>query len=580
METSAHTHARRRDHNTPLPASFDSDMKEEAVSSASRIPSSDNDEDRFCPSSFVALGRRRRRRRRRRREAQVSRTPAQHRRQYESECVLRPLDARTASSPQTCSLIFGKDSIFQSHHVLRVWINCSKVAMTYQPACHVKLPAPGKPEINQTTVSWAAAKQDSMSLYNFQLEWKQADEPWDGASVHREKKSCKESCRSNLSLDQLSRGTAYEARLRVRASEDDGVASVWSDWSAAARWTSDVGEAAAPPADSLWLVLGVTISGTAFAVFLTLLLFRKDKINWVYVFKKIRGPRLPDPGKSSLQNKWPRPPFSSESLQVFLRPVDVLAVMPVGCVETVSLGDPRYPRDPGAVLEKMMRKITTVGLFPPASSQLRPPPFPVASLTSGNLKLCAPESPYGTVGAIADQDGEMTDARKLFLEVIGGVGDKATPVISDYEKIEKLQGERSKDDDESGGQCGGAGRSPLEGVLIKGSVQVSLDYECIRTRHHHDSPELPGADSGVGGVREEHAGPEVSLEDGEEKASCLPCPPGPAGPCGCAPPLDFHRPTLESLQALLLDATDFTRGAVEPSSGGYMSVCQRDPETG
>lgn len=33
------------------------------------------------------------------------------RRQYESGCVLRPLDARTPSSPQTCSLIFGRDSI-------------------------------------------------------------------------------------------------------------------------------------------------------------------------------------------------------------------------------------------------------------------------------------------------------------------------------------------------------------------------------------------------------------------------------------------------------------------------------------
>lgn len=69
--------------------------------------------------------------------------------------------------------------------------------------------------------------------------------------MHRETKSCEESCRTELSLDQLSRGAAYEARLRVRTSEDNPVASVWSDWSAAVRWTSDVGEAAAPPAGGL-----------------------------------------------------------------------------------------------------------------------------------------------------------------------------------------------------------------------------------------------------------------------------------------------------------------------------------------
>ncbi|XP_077379485.1 uncharacterized protein LOC144020175 isoform X2 [Festucalex cinctus] len=489
------------------------------------------------------------------------------RRVYKSRCLLRPLDVRTPSSPRTCSLIFGKDGIFQSDHELNVSINCSDVKMpAYKPACHVKLPPPGKPEIKQTAVSWAVAKQHFMPLYDFQLEWKLAEEPWNGASVHRETElSHNESSRSELSLDQLTRGAVYEARVRVKPSKDT-LESAWSDWSAAARWTSDVGEAAAPPADSLWLVLGLTVSGAAIAVFLALLVFRTDKTNWVYIFKKIRGPLLPDPGKSFLQN-WANPPFTNESLQFFLQPVDILTVMSVGCMnpqDPRGPGDQWYPGgtgDPKTLLEKMIMRTTMVDFFAARNSQ--PWPAPVTFLTSGNLMPCAPDSPYGHVGTLADQDGEMKDARNLPLEVLGKFSQsEATPVIiSDYEKVEKLQSDRSGEDEASGGRRGGVGQSPFEGTLTEASIQVSLDYECIRT-HHDDGPELPSADSGIGGVSEEHGCPEESLEDGEGKTSCFPCPPDPPV---CGSPLGFHSPNLEDLQALMRDATDFTRGAVKPS---------------
>ncbi|XP_061626364.1 uncharacterized protein LOC133476680 isoform X2 [Phyllopteryx taeniolatus] len=494
--------------------------------------------------------------------------------QYWSECLLRPVDASTPSSLRTCSLAFDRESRFQEHHELRVWINCSDVAMSYKPACHVKLAQPGKPQINQTTISWAGAKQGRESTLNFQLEWKLADEPWNGASVHREEKHCNQLCRSELSVEQLLRGKVYEIRVRVRRSTALSVWSDWSDWSASTRWMSDVGEATAPPADSLWLVLGVTVSGTAFAVFLALLVYRTDKNNWLSAFEKIRGPLLPDPGKSFLQN-WASPPFSSESFQSFLCPVDILSVNSVGCVDPE---EPWYPGGPGylgALLEKMMMmKTARVRLVHPRSSQLWPSAPPVASLTSGNLQPCAADSPYGHVGALMDQDREMKDTPNCFLEVLSRVsqrGSEVTPVISDYEKIEMLQSEHAGE--ESEGKHGGEGKSPFGGSFIEGSVQLSLKHECIiQTLHYDDTPELPSADSGIGSVGEEQGGLEASSDDGEEKGlgfQCRPDPPGRGSPLSC------RRPTLESLRALMLDTADFTRGSVvvEPSGGGYMSLC-------
>ncbi|XP_037109627.1 uncharacterized protein LOC119124075 [Syngnathus acus] len=500
------------------------------------------------------------------------------RRRYKSECVLGPPAARTPSSLRTCSLVFSRDCIFQCNHVVKVHINCSDVEMRYRPACHVKLPPPGKPEINQSSISWAIANQ--RWSYNFQLEWKLAGEPWNGASVRSEP-------RSELRLERLRRGAAYEARLRVRPSDGE-MEGLWSDWSPVVRWTSDVGKDAAPPAVSLPLVLGVTISGTTFAVFLALLLFRADKTNWLYVFKKIRGPLLPDPGKSFLHNKWERPPFSIENLQFFLRPVDILAVRAAGGADPEAPGgpadreDPRDPLYPGgsrdldhpkALLEKMMMmmKTTAVGFPPLMDFQLCPPPIPVASLTLDNLKACAPDDPYGPTGALADQDqdGQM----KLLLEALGGFsrgGDEVTPVISDYEKIEKVQSEHLE---ETGGECQGEGGFPFEGISLIDTIQVSLDYERFRTLGHHDGPELPSSDSGIGGVAEEHGGPEESFEDEEERAPVVHRPPG------CESPLGFRGPILESLQALMLDATDLDYGSVEPSSDGYMSLCPQDHVT-
>ncbi|XP_077462237.1 uncharacterized protein LOC144077974 [Stigmatopora argus] len=411
------------------------------------------------------------------------------------------------------------DGIFSSYHELKVRINCSNLEMSYRPSCHVKLPPPGKPQINWTIVSWEA-KHAWMSRFDFQLEWKLADEPWNGATVHRELKSCNQ---SQLSLDQLIRGAKYEARVRVRSTEPE-VQCLWSDWSTPARWTSDVGVSTQLPGNPLWLVMGVTISGTAFAVFLALLVFRTDKTTWLYTFRKIRGPPIPDPGKSFLQNvglleqekkKWASPPFSTESLKSFMGPVDILLVKSGVCVED---GGPGSPLDCEDLWEKLKTKTTKV------SSQQWPPPLPLSSLTSGNLKQCAPDSPYAPVEVLTDQVGEMNDIRKLLavLDSFSEGNDKATLVISDYEKIEKHQSRPLGEDEESGSQPGGESRSLFGQFLTEGSIQLSLDYECIHTAIcDADGSELLSADSGICSGTEETGGLEESLEEGETEAPIL-----------------------------------------------------------
>ncbi|XP_057700180.1 uncharacterized protein LOC130920761 isoform X2 [Corythoichthys intestinalis] len=442
---------------------------------------------------------------------------------YKSWCLLKPVDVSAPSSLQTCSLIFHKDGIFSSYHELKVWINCSQVVMTYRPVCHVKLPPPGKPHINRTTISWEA-KHAWMSTFQFQLEWKLAHERWNGASVHREIKSHNQ---SELSLIQLLRGAKYEARVRVSAKVDlsnvEWHWSDWSNWSTTALWTSYVGEVAVQPPNtksySLWLVLGLMVSGTAFAAFLALLVFSTGKTTWVYAFKKIRGPLLPDPGKSFLQNKWASPPFSKESLQSFLGPVDILPVKSIDCVELETPGNLFYPE---GLREKTITKTTRDSFFTSRSSQQWQSPPPLASLTLGNLKQCAPDSPYAAVGALAKQDGEMNNIRNLLepLGMFSNGSNEATLVISDYEKIAKLQNQPLGEDEESESKHGGEVRSLFGEIFIEGSIQLSLDYEYIQTvLPLADGTELPSADSGIGSAGEEHRSPEESMEKIEIEAT-------------------------------------------------------------
>eukprot|EP00064_Thunnus_orientalis_P014204 superscaffoldBa00002440_g14245 len=52
-----------------------------------------------------------------------------------------------------------------------------------------------------------------------------------------------------------------------------------------------------------WNGLGVTVIGAAaFTLFLAIVLFKTDRTTWIYMVKRIRGPPVPNPAKSFLQD--------------------------------------------------------------------------------------------------------------------------------------------------------------------------------------------------------------------------------------------------------------------------------------
>nr|XP_057928136.1 uncharacterized protein LOC131128884 [Doryrhamphus excisus] len=510
---------------------------------------------------------------------------------YSSSCLLAPADISTPAL-KTCSLIFKQDGIFQTYHVLRISVNCSSVEISYRPYCHVKLYPPGEPMINLTTVSWVpqAAEHGGISRYTFQLEWKRKDQSWNGVSVRRVGEiTCEWFCHTQLSEDSLKHGVTYEARLRVRPSDFQ---SSWSDWSPTASWTSSIGEASPPPSGSFALVVGITVVGTTFALFLAVLVFRTDKMTWVNTVKKITGPPLPDPGKSFLQNNWVTPHFSSDSLKTFLRPEEILPVQSVDHMDGFAPCNPEL-----ALLEKNRSKYESSGLsfFNPRYSHLW---FSSSarSLTVGNLEPCAADSPYGPTVApvldkrlINDRDDNMENILELLMKLSQDDSCEVIPVISDYAKIETLQVDRvqtadtraqsweevdgKNPEDDAGGSEEESGGKVAEGERVlqecfgptetQGSIQVCLDYEHVHMLHD-DSPELPSQDSGISGMGEEHGGQEETFEDRLMTSPFL----------HLSSPLSIYGAGL-SLQALILESHT---SSVEPSSGAYMSVCRKTPE--
>ncbi|XP_061770243.1 interleukin-2 receptor subunit beta-like [Nerophis ophidion] len=513
------------------------------------------------------------------------------RRYYNASCVLAPVEVSTPGL-KACSLIFKKPGIFQSYHMLGISLDCSSVRMNYTPYCHVKLYPPTEPRVNMTTVSSVpqAAEHHDISRHTFQLQWKSKDQPWNGARVRSEEGQCESCCQTKLREELLTRGTTYEARVRVRPSDFDS--SSWSDWSPTASWTSAIGVAEATPSGFFALVLGITVSGTAFALFLAVLVFRTDRTTWVKTAKKIKGPPLPDPSKSFLQNTWVSPHFSSESLQTFFKLEEILPVKSVGHVDVFSPCRPEL-----SLQEKTRSRYTGLSFFNPRYSQLWPPP--VHSLTAGDLEPCAADSPYGPITTPGDGEGlnkvwdeDMENVLELLLKLSqGSDGSEAMPVVSDYAKIETLQvgcvrtpeevsdeAAEEGSDEETAGKWG-ALQEFCEGSITEGSIQVFLDKERVHTLHD-DSPELPSLDSGISSVGEEQGSQEESLEDIlGEKSSRFRFPPSPqcsssftpSGLYGC-----LGQP-LQSLQALLQSHADST-SSVEPSSGGYMAVCRKTPE--
>uniref|UniRef100_UPI0037E85EDB uncharacterized protein n=1 Tax=Semicossyphus pulcher TaxID=241346 RepID=UPI0037E85EDB len=560
---------------------------------------------------------------------------------------MKPIDV-SRPAQKKCSVIFTtlkekSGEVFQTVSEFFIDLTCDSTKQilnisSYKPSCHIKLDHPPQPEIietNSTTVSWIppGTKRYRIKCFNFQLQWKQDDQSWRDAVEKKKQyveKQCQWNCTTKLHL--LIRGERYEARVRVKAVADD-THSIWSDWSPTVSWESSVGGAKQSSGKE---GSGVVISGVVACVVLLVLLpaviflTAKNTI-WIVLVKRIKGPPLPNPAKSFLKDvnfqNWLSPHFST-----IFKPLDITSVEIASPVDVVALCRPEE-----ALAEKMKSKSSfesnsNSGFSNPSYAHLchaRPPP--AVLLTSGNLDPCAADTPYGPVCSQSkdkDAEQESEEVRGTGMAILqllskGSNNSKLVPVISDYEKVEKLQLERSRLQSLDSGVCSGeevsqesveadsinvTDEGPLEkeerkggdtkevdfqklfggagDIFGKGSIQVCSDYERVQNLQP-DSPELQSLDLGISSGDEEQFSHEESLEDVDkstEFTTLLFPPPSSILQCSFSPvtPLSLNfagpafRPAPRPLTGHILEriALMSTSSSVEPPADGYMPVRQ------
>ncbi|XP_035516745.1 uncharacterized protein LOC118327481 isoform X2 [Morone saxatilis] len=558
------------------------------------------------------------------------------RKEYRGSCKLEPVDV-SRPTLQKCSVIFTTKWRFQTFHNLNITLDCKpgkqRFSFMYKPACHIKLNPGPKPTINFTTVSWfpQVSKPEvfTSSLYKYQLQWKQEDQSWTDPSVQKEEEQCKWDCKAELDPNQLIQDERYEARIRVKVVEESVYWSTWSDWSPTASWVSPIGKP--PPSDfaggPFRIVACMLVVGLCFFI---CLLIRTDKTTWIYIGKRIRGPPIPDPRYSFLQdvNNWLSPHFTSESFSSFLKPVEIISVEVTSTVDAISPSRPDT-----ALLEKMRSESSnesnSSSFSNPSYSHVSPPP-PVSSLTAGNLAPCGTDSPYGPVvnqgeGENAEQGKDELRGKEVEIMQLlskGSNNSEPMPVISDYEKVEKPQVERSRLQSLDSGMCSGEeiSQESLEvdsisvtdchdegpedkeereegnekdfqklfggsrGIFDKGSIQVCSGYEQVQ-KLPADSTELPSLDSCISSGGKEQESQEESLEevDKSTETTSFLFPP-PSSPLACSLPsvsplpLNFFGTDLspQPLPSYILEriALMSSSRCVEPSGDGYMPVRQ------
>ncbi|XP_029368612.1 uncharacterized protein LOC115050034 isoform X2 [Echeneis naucrates] len=478
--------------------------------------------------------------------------------EYNATCVLDQV--------KKCTMDFKKNKRFFENHELSINLICNpakhNLKITFKPTCHVKPWPPGKLNISSANVSWLAEVETRGKLksYIFQLQWKSKELSWSDPSQDPQvkNKTCNEQCTAELNPDSLIQGERYEARVRVLAA-NDYVQSTWSDWSPTASWVSEVGRRKPPLAGGGVLV--IISLGSVFTLFMAVVLLRNKKVTWVY--KKLRGPPIPDPGKSFLKDgqfpNWVSPGFTTQLFQVSLQTEEIVLVEETFTVEAVTLR-----KREAALKEKMRMETSYDSSFsnPSYSPLCTPPPAPFPS--TDNLEPRAADRPDGSVGS---QDGgknaeeDKEEERKKELEILQllskGNNNDSEPVqvISDYEKVEKPQVESFRLQSLDSGVCSGEEVSqesleadsisvvdghdegsevkeePREGgngkvdfqtlfggsgsVFGKGSIQVCSDYEQVQ-RPLLGSPELVSQDSGICSGGEEQASHEETPEDFEK----------------------------------------------------------------
>ncbi|XP_041838241.1 uncharacterized protein LOC121637945 isoform X2 [Melanotaenia boesemani] len=483
---------------------------------------------------------------------------------YNALCTLEPADASNVAI-QKCSLIFRITYVFKSTDVLSLNLNCNHLKdsqiWSYKPWCHIKLNPPAKPNVNSTTVSWSnkVTKHIRIDEYESQLQWKQIDQSWGDPSVQRSiiQKECKLNCEAQLDSDLLVQGKKYEARVRVRVrvlENDSSLHGTWSEWSPTESWVSSVGRPK-PQSETAVNILNMTAIGLALFGLLMIVVFLKtDKTTWIYIGKKITGSPLPNPGKAAILQTWLSPNFTYESLSFFFKPLEV--------IDTVDAVKPRRP-DVKMGTENDNLESTNSSFSNPSYSDLCTPP--VSSFSPGSLEPCTTDSPYGPVcvqgeGKHTQEYGDVV-AEKKILDLIfkGNINSKSALVISDYERVEKLQLERLRLQSIDSGMCNheevsqesmeadsinvsdghdegtqekvkeGQHASKLdfqnlfssiEGISGKQFIQVCSDYEQA-PKLQVESSELPSLESGVGSGGEEHESQEENMEENPTETTHL-----------------------------------------------------------
>ncbi|RVE75871.1 hypothetical protein OJAV_G00003060 [Oryzias javanicus] len=404
----------------------------------------------------------------------------------------------------------------------------------------------------------------------------------------------------------LIQGETYEARVRVRAIERN-IEGIWSDWSPTLTWVSSEGRPKPPPGKSM-AVWNITIAGAVAFVLISIgVILSKEKTVWIYVVKKITGPPVPNPSKSTSIHKWSSLLFTSESFDSCLKEEEIASLQLIPTVDAVQVIRPEEK----LLKEKINYESGSSGFSNPSYSALCPSPLPLLSQTSNDVLLCTPSGP-----AQGQQETRKTEtdnkrieaARKEILELLLKDSNIVTAMrISDYEKVEHLR-QQSVDS----GTCCCEGVSPRDaetdgfalmdglekGALLKKewdegkdgtldfhklfgsserasgkpSIQVCFEYERVSTPHA-DSPELPSLDSGLNSTVESQ---EESMEVNDPSTRFpFPC----SSPSFPQHDLNFCgsglNPVLESLLSpVKLDSFSLvpSKMMIEPSGNDYMPV--------
>uniref|UniRef100_A0AAX7UFM6 Interleukin-2 receptor subunit beta N-terminal domain-containing protein n=1 Tax=Astatotilapia calliptera TaxID=8154 RepID=A0AAX7UFM6_ASTCA len=549
---------------------------------------------------------------------------------YSASCHLKPFDV-SRPALKKCSLIFEIEYTFLSFHELSLNPSCNQMKQSlitsFKPFCHIKVNPPAEPKVNFTSVSWLSQvpEHERISSYKSKVQWKKQDQSWSDPAVHKKVGiQCEQECKAELEPDLLIQGERYKARVRVRSifRHREGA---WSDWSPTASWESPVGKIKPPPGNTF--VVPVTIVGVV--VLLAGLLLSTHKTTRVYIIKKIKGPPIPDPGKSFLREI--QSGFSSEYFHSFLKPVEFITVELTSPVDAAVA----YKPDEKMVLNKGSYDSTSSSFTNPSYSELCSPP-PISSLTAGNLKPCAVDTPYGPVGTRGEgksAEQESDEAREkeketLMLLLKGSSNSEPVQVISDYEKTERLDNDRFRLQSLDSGMCSCAEVSEesmeadsinmtdshdeepeaeeekeggneqkadfqrlfgSSGGVFGKSIQVCSDYERVE-KQQADSPELPSLDSGVSSGGEEQLSQDEGMEDVDKSTEStrflFPPHPSSALPCSLLsfPQLPLNLPGPRLSPALQLQPGHKTQGfalmstgrSVEPSGDGYMPVKQEE----